>query len=411
MKGKDVKVGVLYAYATSPRDTPQPVVIADKRYGWAAGSLRWGANKTEAKRYPNYDRAEDKNGMLGVVARRDFSADTVGPLGNRYVPAATPEKVLSAARGVTTYLDGTGDSIALKAGKDSTVRFFAADPRFILGEYDQVMEEREIAAQAKAQREAEEKTRREAEKAARRERIDALLALGLPEDPMGFGSGKRSIVLSVDQVDILLSLIPEGAKYEPPVDDSWEYAEPEGQKGATVHVVSDEQRAEEKPKPKPRRTTGKSVVFRGGQNYYVPKATYEFFGIDRSRSQPVGNFIAVAPTKAAVEEMLIERGWKPSYAESIAEGLKQVRLTDLSTYEEEMAEAGLIAEDVKDIYVFSGTGADRPIARLTGEETFEHVATFRVEKGHRRYNHKTHEFEGKPDRKYVEVAKPTRRKG
>jgi hypothetical protein len=393
MKTKDVKPGVVYAYRQGDKwGQTVPVAVVTTEYLY---SRRKGVS--------GYHRRSQTGGRPSL--RPDgYSSQPMGFLAAsfdrpEYIKAIAGDRDVETLARVARQFQGAPEQVELKDGAGAQLNLI--DTRYILGEWDTVMAEAEIADQAARERKAAKDAASQARVAAARQRVDALRALGLPDaiaqptetwnktfsagtnaavDEGSWSGNTNGVRLTWDQVDALLSLIPEGARYEPPVapqSDEWEYQGPEGEKGATVHVKDEEAPAPEPEKPK-RRTTGKSRVFVISTHVVQPEHM-ALLGVPE-RSQRSGTLHVCAPTKAAVEELLIERGWKPVYAERLAKESKMSPLDVGWEIHKRMVEAGLLGETVRDVLVTYNTGADGVIGRYVTKDTMEIAGNFRRRK-------------------------------
>lgn len=266
-----MKVGVVYAYQESKYSRPTPVIVLDTthtytRRTWVSEPYSAPAADAPAARHREYDeqmeraeRSRQQTAWVRDSQPRVAKASGYGGANDHgYLVIGTGEwlgtfvqQAIKARGGMDAWVRHLRtislEQVLAVTGADSTdgrvgdVPVGVINPRFLIGEWDVVNEERQAAeelAQDMARIAQEESDARVAQAT---ERVEALRALSLPgkiDQPQEFKSGgsgtwkgnTAGVTLSLAQVDALLSLLPEGAVYVPPSDtepDGWTYARPE----------------------------------------------------------------------------------------------------------------------------------------------------------------------------------------
>jgi hypothetical protein len=375
MKRSDIKVGVVYAHQDSKYRAAVPVAVIDTDTHWSTKGV--GAERV------HYATGQ----VLAVMSKTDYRR-------GESILMATPEKVEAACKSAIKYLaSGDRTSVATANDERATVRMAAINPRFLVATWEDYTAEKEIAETAKAMREAEAEEASQKRVAAAKARVDALRAHGIPDLPeprekrsISYRSDEstydrqatNALRLTWEQVDALLSLIPEGAVYEPPPVDEWEYPEPEGQGAAPIVAVDDDTKAAEAEAAKPkRRTTGKSKFMSRTYGWTLSDEQRALLGLE---SHQHAMLIALAPTKAAVEEMLGEVGITGWSAENTAKGMKVRPLNDTWTTVQEWVKAGLATEESRGLYLVHEYHRDGPVVEITGEKTGRLLGRFETKR-------------------------------
>lgn len=257
MRKQDVKTGVVYAYKRSKYDKPRKVVVVDTAHlYWMTPRQTYGGPKTG----PTFSVARtgvgfsDTTGYLGIFGddgHATWGAGERQQADSRILASVTRERLLAMRFGVE------GKSSDTLIVGDIRCKVAVINPRFIAGEWDDVMQAKDDEDERRRLIEADLKRQSDARVAATKERVDRLAKLGLPGhlpdphepasrpwrtgndwDPLRYDqslTGKVSLTLG--QLDALLSLIPEGAVYVDPdeqtEDDGWTLARPPGQPSTT----------------------------------------------------------------------------------------------------------------------------------------------------------------------------------
>lgn len=228
MRAKDVKTGVLYAYQTSKRIDPVPVMVLDLRIHAQSRVVR----HLDRKDVPIWRLMQNITRAGG--ARYDeihygFPALSILPLFPSRMDK--PGDIKDLSRFTYEHVNAAMTAAATRKPVPGTgVYPLVVNPTYIVGEWEEVSErvadEKELAENLAAA----DLARKTELAAAKQQRIDALRALNLPgtladapkAETWGFSEKNATqVVLSIAQVDALLSLIPEGAV----VVEQWEYAE------------------------------------------------------------------------------------------------------------------------------------------------------------------------------------------
>ncbi len=271
MQAKAIKTGVLYAYAPSKYSHPRPVVVLDveETYRLRGGIPSKHSFEQERERksvhYDNY--VEIMARPIWQVGRRDprtgkpmvnFPSHAYGYHESETgylvvsVPAAhagkamdTSPEMLRRLRAVT--LD---EVLAITANDNRSgnlpgLEVFVVRPRDLVGDWEEISEARATEAELRQNLADQARAESDARVANAQQRVDALRALNLPgrfadakeSHSSGWGhetptyeGNTGAVSLTLDQVDALLSLIPEGVVYTPPSDtedDDWTYRKPE----------------------------------------------------------------------------------------------------------------------------------------------------------------------------------------
>lgn len=248
MKKSEMKTGVVYAYRTSKYDAPRPVVLLDTTRLWSRRGSGYGVDKTQPLFKPASAHAVRPSGS-DFGSGMDYGYPTVTRRPPRFGDEPTVEahdllNVCSReemATLMTSRIPGQPDEVVINL----------IDPRYIEGEWDDVMQAREDEAARRKHIESEAEAESKARVAAAQKRYDALVALGLPgtlekpaehrvdryssdwQPPKYATTLTRQVSLSMEQIDAILSLIPEGVTYrEPDVeDDGWTLRKPEYEAG------------------------------------------------------------------------------------------------------------------------------------------------------------------------------------
>jgi len=244
VKKSEMKTGVLYAYRTSKYDAPRPVVLLDTTRLWSKRGSGYGSDKTQplfrhAHQQVNRPSGSDYGGGMDY----GYPAVTRRPARFGDEPTVEAHDLLN----VSSREEMATLMTQRIPGQPEEVMVHLIDPRYIEGEWDDVMQAREDEAARRKHIENEAQAESQARVAAAQKRHDALVALGLPgtlEKPQEtlasrWGSDwappkysttlTRQVSLSMEQIDAILSLIPEGVTYrEPDVeDDGWTLRKPE----------------------------------------------------------------------------------------------------------------------------------------------------------------------------------------
>jgi hypothetical protein len=257
VKRTDVKTGVIYAYKTrgGEAEAGRRMAVLDVETFHAGKGGGFGS-RPEAPtftvpeyrtRKPKPDWKADENwGFLAVVEKRtaDWRGRQVAePITDEALLAVTKADLLAMTQAYSTFSGG------IDVPGHPGVQAFLANPRFIVGEYAAAAEGAEAVRQERNRQDAEQIALSRARVAAAQARVDRLKALGLDvpdrtegKPSRGYGgewrpvhfdrSLTRSLELSWEQVDALLSLIPEGAvldatQTDPQVEpDGWTLTTP-----------------------------------------------------------------------------------------------------------------------------------------------------------------------------------------
>lgn len=252
MKRAEIKPGV-YAYKPGQWDYPRPVLIVANDY-WRSRFRRQDGETsafypdTVFRRFTGGDQYPD-SGLPGF----DFGpahqyGDGLGRRGDQAKMADHARRLLHQHRQRRLTADTFAGLRTAKFKAPAGLRGHLYSPAFILGEWADWFAEYQATIEDRAtlaERLAAESAARVAEAT---KRVEALRALGLPGtladpresehqsyrsgySPPSWSGNTGEVRLSMAQVDALLSLIPDGARFVEPnvADDGWTYAEPEGQ--------------------------------------------------------------------------------------------------------------------------------------------------------------------------------------
>jgi hypothetical protein len=257
MRKQDMKAGVVYAYRESKYSAYQPVVVLDEK------RLYWRLSGDAQKLTDGSQRTFTLCTTKGVTPGRSVGYLAAMPVDDREfgkrdgTPPFDPKRLLTITldRALSmTFKRGSGKSSdTLRFSQSGArVRVVPINPRFIVGEWDEVMQANDDEAERR--RLIEEDLKRESDErvAATKERVDRLAKLGLPghlpepaeKQNYRWGGGDDwtpstydqsltgKVSLTLGQLDALLSLVPEGAVYVDPdeqtEDDGWTLAHPPG---------------------------------------------------------------------------------------------------------------------------------------------------------------------------------------
>lgn len=232
MKVKDIDTDTIYAYRTGNYDKPVPVRVLDtsrmyyfagRQFGKPVPGTRVVATNERMKM-----RAADGHGLVAVstIAGLRGNSRDVKPEAFDNPHKALLHVTLAEVKATTTdqtrahheRVGGTGPHMVL------------VNPRFIVGEwetywqqYNDDAESKDAARKAKAIREKDNAVR----ESALRDRLRVLGINVKPLDDWSVRMGKPyvRVGLSEQQIEALLSLIPEGARVP---EGEWEYDAPEG---------------------------------------------------------------------------------------------------------------------------------------------------------------------------------------
>lgn len=386
MKIKDLKAGVLYAYQDSKYSGRKPVILLDVEHSYthrsrdAAGTWTRRDDRTVSL-HGTYGLHSSKTGFLAVV-------DSYQGYDNRSeeVRAAARDRMQQQAARILR--NGLRESFALKPGAE--VRLDAINPRFIVGEWDDVEGAAQIALQAAQERRAALDAESAARVAAATARVEALRALALPGDiaqpeeswSTNYGGtgmpddGKysavvstRTVRLTLDQVDALLSLIPAGARYVEPepepgnvADDGWSYAEPEGV-GEHVQARRDEE-PEPQPEPEPARVVNRKPRIFAKFTAYLGHSGVSGSWLDAAgaaKHVAQADIALVAPTKADAVAMLVGRGESQAWAEQIVSEMRTHPWDPSPNDLRALVQAGLLTAEQPRVLVWA-THSGGPVA-------------------------------------------------
>jgi hypothetical protein len=271
MKRADIKAGAVYAYKTGTYDPLRPVLVLDAAY-WRRTGRSFGepdgteptfqshASLTEKYRAIGRDYKPDDRftggdhhpdcGLLGAdfehSRNRGLSQPTLAAQADyaKRLTKVSPARTVDEARALrrpATSLPGPGGGL----------RVHLLNPAWIVGEWAEIVESR-LAEEERRTNVEDNLAAESADRVARaQKRVEALRALGLPGEvanayeqghvswrassawdrwrPPVYKGNTDRVVLSMRQVDALLSLIPDGAVWrEQDVDeDGWTLRKPE----------------------------------------------------------------------------------------------------------------------------------------------------------------------------------------
>lgn len=321
MQTKDLKVGEIYAYRQRGHGRRARIMVLDTVTRYRSGQAPYGRTTEGTPRYKEAHPAE-QTGSFGedvyLLAATTTKGDTF-KIEEGEAGTVADLRTITVAQALT---ERYGRPSTLPQG----IRALLVKPRWIEGPYEEVVEAEAREAEIKASVEAMAKQRAREVAAEQHRRVDALEALGLPGEIyraiVGRPSSYRSteawsahhadrVTLSLEQVDALLSLIPEGARVpEPPAeveDDGWTYAEgPTPEAVGSVHVP-DEEPEEDQPAPEPKPKPVRKPNGTYSTTVYCSHREWEALGGEPTTSHVRLNFKAVTSSAMALARLMESR--------------------------------------------------------------------------------------------------------